>query len=204
MSQYESLVLWTPTISNMCPVIRRIRETAHGSVSSFWQVCWNQVTYAERKQHELRDLTRYRNKLMTSAFARKTVSWYFGRLQHQTIQHHESFGQRSGNLVNRTHLIKKNIKRNDITCMYHKVQWNYKLLYQAWSFMNDDMLYIANHSERILNGPKLWSDLTPRISVPLCGCAKTLSGLSRKTVEDLIAEIGVDIGSLSLRKKHLT
>lgn len=106
---------------------------------------------------------------------------------------------------------KGHVTMDDITCAYHKrLEASPELLYQACEdFIEPHHTYMLQTSRKDMEQTEaVIADLTSRIKDVLSPYENVIEllqkvpRLSRKTVEDLIAEIGVDMEAF-LTEKHL-
>jgi transposase len=166
----------------------------------------------EREQRELRDLTRYRNKLIQHMASEKNRIQRI--LEDCNIKLSSVMTNLDGAVA--TKLIdmlidKGHVTMDDIASVYHKrLEASPELLYQACEgfieahhiFMLQTIRKDIQQTEAIVSG------LTDRIKEVLSpyenviGLLKKIPGLSSKTIEDLIAEIGFDM-EVFPTEKHL-
>lgn len=166
----------------------------------------------EREQRELRDLTRYRNKLIQHVSSEKNRIVRI--LEDCNIKLSSVVCSLDGVVANKLidMLIDKgHVTMNDITCIYHKkLEASPELLYQACEgFIEPHHIYMLQTIRKDMEQTKaIIADLTCRIKEVLSPYENVMEllqkipGLSRKTVEDLIAEIGVDMEAFPT-EKHL-
>lgn len=166
----------------------------------------------EREQRELRDLTRYRNKLIQHVSSDKNRIVRI--LEDCNIKLSSVMSHLDG--VVATKLIdilidKGHVTMDDIACVYHKrLEASPELLYQACEgFIEPHHTYMLQTIRKdIEQTESIISDLTSRIKEVLSpyenviDLLRKIPGLDRKTVEDLIAEIGVDM-EVFPTEKHL-
>jgi len=166
----------------------------------------------EREQRELRDLTRYRNKLIQHVSSNKNRIVRI--LEDCNIKLSSVMSHLDG--VVATKLIdilidKGHVTMDDIACVYHKrLEASPELLYQACEgFIEPHHTYMLQTIRKdIEQTESILSDLTSRIKEVLSpyenviDLLRKIPGLDRKTVEDLIAEIGVDM-EVFPTEKHL-
>jgi transposase len=166
----------------------------------------------EREQRELRDLTRYRNKLIQHVSSDKNRIVRI--LEDCNIKLSSVMSHLDG--VVATKLIdilidKGHVTMDDIACVYHKrLEASPELLYQACEgFIEPHHTYMLQTIRKdIEQTESIISDLTSRIKEVLSPyenvieLLRKIPGLDRKTVEDLIAEIGVDM-EVFPTEKHL-
>ena len=157
----------------------------------------------EREQRELRDLTRYRNKLIQHMASEKNRIQRI--LEDCNIKLSSVMTNLDGAVAAKLidMLIDKgHVTMDDIASVYHKrLEASPELLYQACEgfieahhiFMLQTIRKDIQQTEAIVSG------LTDRIKEVLSpyenviGLLKKIPGLSSKTIEDLIAEIGFDM-----------
>ena len=166
----------------------------------------------EREQRELRDLTRYRNKLIQHVSSEKNRIVRI--LEDCNIKLSSVVCSLDGVVANKLidMLIDKgHVTMDDITCIYHKkLEASPELLYQACEgFIEPHHIYMLQTIRKDMEQTKaIIADLTCRIKEVLSPYENVMEllqkipGLSRKTVEDLIAEIGVDMEAFPT-EKHL-
>ena len=166
----------------------------------------------EREQRELRDLTRYRNKLIQHVSSEKNRIVRI--LEDCNIKLSSVVCSLDGVVANKLidMLIDKGyVTMDDITCIYHKkLEASPELLYQACEgFIEPHHIYMLQTIRKDMEQTKaIIADLTCRIKEVLSPYENVMEllqkipGLSRKTVEDLIAEIGVDMEAFPT-EKHL-
>lgn len=166
----------------------------------------------EREQRELRDLTRYRNKLIQHVSSEKNRIVRI--LEDCNIKLSSVMSHLDG--VVATKLIdilidKGHVTMDDIACVYHKrLEASPELLYQACEgFIEPHHTYMLQTIRKdIEQTESIISNLTSRIKEVLSpyenviDLLRKIPGLDRKTVEDLIAEIGVDM-EVFPTEKHL-
>ena len=166
----------------------------------------------EREQRELRDLTRYRNKLIQPVASEKNRTIRI--LEDCNIKLSSVMSHLDG--VVATKLIdmlieKGHVTMDDIACVYHKrLEASPEQLYQACEgFIEPHHTYMLQTIRKDIEQTEaIIADLTSRIKVVLSPYENVIEllqkvpGLSRKTVEDLIAEIGVDMEAFPT-EKHL-
>jgi transposase len=166
----------------------------------------------EREQRELRDLTRYRNKLIQHIASEKN------RIQRiledcniklSSVMTHLD-GVVSTKLIDML-INKGHVTMDDIASVYHKrLEASPELLYQACEgfieahhiFMLQTIRKDIQQTEAIVSGltDRIKEVLSPYENVIVL--LKKIPGLSRKTIEDLIAEIGFDM-EVFPTEKHL-
>ena len=166
----------------------------------------------EREQRELRDLTRYRNKLIQHVSSEKNRIVRI--LEDCNIKLSSVVCSLDGVVANKLidMLIDKgHVTMDDITCIYHKkLEASPELLYHACEgFIEPHHIYMLQTIRKDMEQTKaIIADLTCRIKEVLSPYENVMEllqkipGLSRKTVEDLIAEIGVDMEAFPT-EKHL-
>ena len=166
----------------------------------------------EREQRELRDLTRYRNKLIQHVSSEKNRIVRI--LEDCNIKLSSVVCSLDGVVANKLidMLIDKgHVTMDDITCIYHKkLEASPELLYQSCEgFIEPHHIYMLQTIRKDMEQTKaIIADLTCRIKEVLSPYENVMEllqkipGLSRKTVEDLIAEIGVDMEAFPT-EKHL-
>lgn len=164
----------------------------------------------EREQRELRDLTRYRNKLIQHVASEKNRTIRI--LEDCYIKLSSVMSHLDG--VVATKLIdmlieKGHVTMDDIACVYHKrLEASPELLYQACEgFIESHHTYMLQTIRKEIEQTEaVIADLTSRIKVVLSPYGNVIEllqkvpGLSRKTVEDLIAGIGVDMEAFPTEK----
>lgn len=158
-----------------------------------------------------RELTRYRNKLIQHVASEKNRTIRI--LEDCNIKLSSVISHLDG--VMATKLIDMLIEKghatmDDIVCVYYKNEASPELLYQACEGFiephHTDMLQTTRKD--VGQTEAIIADLTFRIKVVLSPHENMIEflqkvpGLSRKTVEDLIAEIGVDMEAFPT-EKHL-
>ena len=165
----------------------------------------------EREQRELRDLPRYRNKLIQHVSSEKNRIVRI--LEDCNIKLSSVMSHLDG--VVATKLIeilieKGHVTKDDIACVYHKrLGASPELLYQACEgFIEPHHTYMLQTIRKDIEQTEvIIADLTSRIKVVLSPYENVIEllqkvpGLSRKTVEDLIAEIGVDMEAFPTEKQ---
>lgn len=166
----------------------------------------------EREQRELRDLTRYRNKLIRHIASEKNRTI---RILEDCNVKLSSVLSDTGGVV-ATRLIdllvdKGHVTMEDIASVYHKrLEASPELLYQACEgFMEAHHIYMLQTIRKDMEQTRsIVDELTVRIKEVLSpyenviDLLRKVPGLNRKTVEDLIAEIGVDM-EVFPTEKHL-
>ena len=166
----------------------------------------------EREQRELRDLTRYRNKLIQHMASEKNRIVRI--LEDCNIKLSSVMSHLDGAVA--TKLIdllidKGHVTMDDIACVYHKrLEASPELLYQACEgFIEAHHVYMLQTIRKDIRQTEvIVTDLTARIKEVLSAyqnvleLLKKIPGLSSKTVEDLIAEIGIDM-EVFPTEKHL-
>lgn len=166
----------------------------------------------EREQRELRDLTRYRNKLIQHIASEKNRTI---RILEDCNVKLSSVLSDTGGVV-ATRLIdllvdKGHVTMEDIASVYHKrLEASPELLYQACEgFMEAHHIYMLQTIRKDMEQTRsIVDELTVRIKEVLSpyenviDLLRKIPGLNRKTVEDLIAEIGVDM-EVFPTEKHL-
>ena len=164
----------------------------------------------EREQRELRDLTRYRNKLIQHVASEKNRIVRI--LEDCNIKLSCVMSHLDG--VVATKLIdmlieKGHVTMDEIACVYHKrLEASPELLYQACEgFIEPHHTYMLQTIRKdMAQTEAIIADLTYRIKVVLSSYKNVIEllqrvpGLSRKTVEGLIAEIGVDMEAFPTEK----
>ncbi|HOW16074.1 IS110 family transposase [Methanosarcina sp.] len=165
-----------------------------------------------KAQRELRDLTRYRNKLVQNVASEKNR--IIRILEDCNIKLSSVMSSTSG--VTATKLIDKLcdgkiVTREDIDEVYHgKLQCSKDDLYEACQgFITDHHIFLLQAIKRDIESTEsIISELSARIKESLSEydnameVLRGIPGLNRKTVEDLIAEIGLDM-SVFPTEKHL-
>lgn len=166
----------------------------------------------EREQRELRDLTRYRNKLIQHIASEKNRVVRI--LEDCNIKLSSVMSHTDGAVA--TKLIdllidKGHVTMEEISGVYHKkLGASPELLYQACEgFVEPHHVFMLQAIRKDMEQTKgIVADLTARIKEALSpyenvmGLLRKIPGLSQKTVEDLIAEIGVDMEAFPT-EKHL-
>lgn len=166
----------------------------------------------EREQRELRDLTRYRNKLIQHVSSEKNRTMRI--LEDCNVKLSSVLSDTSGAVA--TKLIdllidKGHVTMDDIACVYHKkLQATAEELYLACEcFMEPHHVYMLQTIRKdIAQTEEIITNLTSRIKDVLSPyenvieLLKKIPGLNRKTVEDLVAEIGLDM-EVFPTEKHL-
>ena len=165
-----------------------------------------------KEQRQLRDLTRYRNKLIQHIASEKNRTMRI--LEDCNIKLSSVLSSTSG--VVSTKLIDllcegKKVSMSDIYEVYHKkIQASPEDLYEACNGMVEEhhvyMLQIirkdiAQSEQLILNLNQRIKDLLSEYDNVL-ELLKKVPGISTKTVEDLVAEIGLDMESFP-SERHL-
>lgn len=165
-----------------------------------------------REQRELRDLTRYRNKLIQHVASEKNR---IVRILEDCNIKLSSVMSHLDSVV-ATKLIdilmeKGHVTMDDIACVYHqRLEASPELLYQACEgFIEPHHTYMLQTIRKDIEQMEvIIADLTSRIKVVLSPYDNVIEllqkvpGLSRKTVEDLIAGIGVAM-EVFPTEKHL-
>lgn len=165
-----------------------------------------------KEQRELRDLTRYRKKLIESITANKNR--IIRILEDCNIKLSSVLSHTSG--VTGTKLIDKLINGDVITIadideVYHrKLQATREELYEACQgFMTEHSIYLLQMiREDTASNERLISRLNARIRDLLAPydnvleLLKQVPGIDTKSVQDLVAEIGLDMGVFPT-EKHL-
>lgn len=165
-----------------------------------------------KQQRELRDLTRYRKKLIESITANKNR--VIRILEDCNIKLSSVLSRTSG--VTGTKLIDKLINgevitMSDIDEVYHgRLQASPEELYEACQgFMTEHHVYLLQMIRRdTASNEQLISDLNARIKEMLSPydnvlkLLKEVPGIDTKSVEDLVAEIGLDMAVFPT-EKHL-
>lgn len=165
-----------------------------------------------KAQRELRDLTRYRNKLIQNIASEKNRVVRI--LEDCNIKLSSVLSSTSG--VTATKLIDKicegkTITREDIDEVYHgKIQCSKEELYQACQGLTTEHhIFLFGAIRLDIESTKaLVETLNTRIKDSLSEyenvleALKGIPGLSAKTIEDLVAEIGLDM-SVFPTEKHL-
>lgn len=165
-----------------------------------------------KQQRELRDLTRYRKKIIESITANKNRMIRI--LEDCNIKLSSVLSTASG--VTGTKLIDKLISakiitKEDIDEVYHKkLQATKEELYEACQgVMTENNIYLLQMIRRDNNSnEQLISDLNSRIRDMLSSydnileLLKDVPGISNKSAEDLVAEIGLDM-SVFPTEKHI-
>jgi transposase len=165
-----------------------------------------------KAQRNLRDLTRYRNKLVQNVASEKNR--IIRILEDCNIKLSSVMSSTSG--VTATKLIDKLcdgkvVTREDIDEVYHgKLQCSKDDLYEAsQGFITDHHIFLLQTIKRDIESTEsLISELGSKIKESLSEydnsieALRGIPGLNTKTVEDLIAEIGLDM-SVFPTEKHL-
>lgn len=165
-----------------------------------------------REQRELRDLTRYRTKLIQHVASQKNR--IIRILEDCNIKLSSVLSDTSG--VTATRLLDmicqgKPVSMSDIEVIYHgKLSASKEELYEACNGMvGEHHIYMFDIIRRDIAGTeKLIAELDARIKKMLSAYDNVLEllrkipGLSTKTVENLVAEIGLDM-SVFPTEKHL-
>lgn len=165
-----------------------------------------------KAQRDLRDLTRYRNKLVQNIASEKNR--IIRILEDCNIKLSSVTSSTSG--VTATKLIDKLcdgkiVSREDVEEVYHgKLQCSKDDLYEACQgFITDHHIFLLQTIKRDIESTEsIISEISSRIKESLLEyenaieALRGIPGLNTKTVEDLIAEIGLDM-SVFPTEKHL-
>ena len=165
-----------------------------------------------KEQRELRDLTRYRKKMIQQIASEKNriirlLEDCNIKLSCVLSDVHGVVGSKLVDLL----CEQQNVSMEDIENVYHgKLQCSKEELYEACNgFFTENTIYLLNMVKRnISNLQQSIEDLNVRIKKMLLPyenvleLLKGIPGLSTKTVEDLVAEIGLDMETFP-SEKHL-
>jgi transposase len=165
-----------------------------------------------KEQRELRDLTRYRTKLVQHIASEKNRTIRI--LEDCNVKLSSVLSDTNG--VVATQLIDmlcdgKRITLDDVLCVYHrKIQASPEDIYEACNgLMDSHHIYLLQVIRKdIAQTTQLIEGLNSRIKEMLSPydnvleLLKKIPGLSTRTVEDLVAEIGLDM-SVFPTEKHL-